>query len=210
MAFLSPRCCSASGMHSAPASRHTARRGFDHLPPPRFLPMLIHAQAIRCCTSHRTASVLVARLAAHDHECCSLAPAPAATSAGQRRSDAGRRAHGGRPLLHRAVDEVKRPVRFSPVKLGRLTELYSHNEPGRKRMEFSESAPPPSCSGPLGPGPPKTKTLVFCEVLGPVPPLLTGIHTQNAVNELAQPQARAACAPQDAPGACPRGSQSSP
>ena len=40
---------------------------------------------------------------------------------------------------------------------------------------------------------------VFCKVLGPVPPPLTGIHTRNAVNELVTGVAhkpRLGCAPQ--------------
>ena len=77
-------------------------------------------------------------------------------------------------------------------------------------MDVSVSVPPPSCSEGVCPPKQKTKTLCVFEVLGPVPPPLTGIHTQNAVNEfaglcctlgileqLAQPQA----APhKDAPG----------
>ena len=50
-------------------------------------------------------------------------------------------------------------------------------------MDFSVSVPPPSCSEGVCPPKQKTKTLVFFEILGPVPPCLIGIHTQNAVNE---------------------------
>ena len=53
------------------------------------------------------------------------------------------------------------------------------------RMDFSVSVPPPSCSEGVCPPKQKTKTLCVFEVLGPVPPSLTGIHTQNAVNEFA-------------------------
>ena len=53
------------------------------------------------------------------------------------------------------------------------------------RMDLSVSVPPPSCSEGVCPPKQKTKTLCVFEVLGPVPPSLTGIHTQNAVNEFA-------------------------
>ena len=48
-------------------------------------------------------------------------------------------------------------------------------------MDLSVSVPPPSCSEGVCPPKQKTKTLCVFEVLGPVPPSLTGIHTQNAV-----------------------------
>ena len=41
---------------------------------------------------------------------------------------------------------------------------------GRKRMDFSVSVPPPSCSEGVCPPKQKTKTLVFFEILVPVPP----------------------------------------
>ena len=51
-------------------------------------------------------------------------------------------------------------------------------------MDVSVSVSPPSCSEGVCPPKQKTKTLCVLEVLGPrVPPPLTGIHTQNAVNE---------------------------
>ena len=48
---------------------------------------------------------------------------------------------------------------------------------------FRLVCPPPPVLRGCAPPNRKQKHFVFFEILGPVPPRLTGIHTQNAVNE---------------------------
>ena len=84
----------------APALRHCARESVDHMPPPRIGEAEVVAPGQRWCTCCRAAAVLAAGHAAHNHQCCSLAPAPAASTAGQLRYGTATHDPRGGPWLH--------------------------------------------------------------------------------------------------------------
>lgn len=83
MATLMLQHCSKHWDQCAPARRQSARRTFDHLPPPPTWPVRLEAPATRCCTCCHSAAVLAAGHAVHDCQRCSLAPAPAEIIAGK-------------------------------------------------------------------------------------------------------------------------------
>lgn len=59
-------------------------------------PLLLHVPSTQCCKCCRAAAVLTARQVGHDHQSCSMAPAPACRCAGQR--------HSGQRLVATAAD----------------------------------------------------------------------------------------------------------
>ena len=89
MASLKQQHHSKDRDHGGPARRPSGKRRVDHLPPPPTVPQALDVPATRCCTRCRAAAGLAASQAVHARSCRSLAPAPAAASAGQRRSGAG-------------------------------------------------------------------------------------------------------------------------
>ena len=123
MASLKQQHHSKDRDHGGPARRPSGKRRVDQLPPPPNVPQALDVPATRCCTRCRAAAGLAASQAVHARSCRSLAPAPAAASAGQRRSGAGTIYSRRRPLRHRYPKGPKSSARFQLLHPRCPTEL---------------------------------------------------------------------------------------